>query len=153
MGLSIKGLLIAIAILLPNMLMLLLPPRNTPAGLRDFSLPVTILENTARLAVLALLVLSRGSFKAAKADAWLLLTAVCVLAYYALWARYAVQGREFALLFAPLWGIPVPMALFPALAFCFAAAWGRSIPLGVAAIVFSAAHILNSWHTYTQVRG
>jgi hypothetical protein len=44
------------------------------------------------------------------------------------------------------------MAVFPVLAFGFAAVWAQSIWLGAAAAVFATGHFANSWATYIAIR-
>ncbi len=52
---------------------------------------------------------------------------------------------------ATLWLIAIPLAVFPVLAFGFAALWGRSPLLGVAAVVLAIGHWAVSWNTYVQL--
>ena len=149
MSFSLPGLLLTLAILLPNLLMLLLPPRDMPERVPDAGIFITVLERIGQAGCFVLPALLGGSFNGRPMDLWLALSALCVVAYWAMWARYAIGGRRFRLLFQPLWFVPVPMALFPVLAFGFAAAWGRSPWLGAAAVVLAVGHMMNSWKTYT----
>ncbi|MNO07759.1 hypothetical protein D3C81_2300870 [compost metagenome] len=59
-------------------------------------------------------------------------------------------SRDFARLFAPLWGIPVPLAVFPSLYFLFASVVLHAIPLLAAGLIFGASHIVVSLHTYRR---
>ncbi|MFA9380096.1 MAG: hypothetical protein ACERKO_03445 [Acetanaerobacterium sp.] len=145
------GLWIAAAILLPNLLFVFFAPRNVPKGLRDLHPAFTVLENGGRAAVFAILILFAGGGFASP-DVWLALMCLCIAVYYALWLRYLRGKREFTCLFSPLWFIPVPMAVFPVLAFAFAAAWGRSLPLGIAVAVFGVGHLAISYDTYLKVK-
>jgi hypothetical protein len=50
-------------------------------------------------------------------------------------------GRHLALLYAPLWGLPVPMAVAPVAAFSMGALVLHSVPLGIAALVLGVSHV------------
>lgn len=153
MKFSLIGLLISVVILLPNLLMVFIPPVGMPAGLSNEPIALTVAENLGRAAVFVILILfSGGRIAAARADVWLVLLCVCTAVYYALWIRYAVRGGDFSLLFRPLWGIPVPMAVFPIGVFLLAAVWMRSLPLGIAAGVFGVAHSIISLRTWASIR-
>ncbi len=153
MKFSFFGLLIGAVILLPNLLMIFVPPVGMPQGLRDGPIALTIAENVGRAAVFVILILFSGkAIAAARVDGWLWLLCLCAAVYYGLWIRYAVRGGAFSLLFSPLWGIPVPMAVFPAAVFLFTAVWIRSLPLGIAAGVFGVAHIIISLRTWASIR-
>lgn len=153
MKFSLLGLLIGAVILLPNLFMIFVPPVGMPQGLRDGHIALTIAENIGRAAVFVILILfSSKAIAIARADGWLVLLCVCVAVYYGLWIRYAVRGGDFSLLFRPLWGIPVPMAVFPAAVFLLAAVWMRSLPLAIAAGIFGVAHIIISLRTWASIR-
>lgn len=153
MKFSFFGLLIGAVILLPNLLMIFVPPVGMPQGLSDGQIALTIAENVGRAGVFVILILFSGQrIAAARVDGWLWLLCLCAAVYYGLWIRYAVRGGAFSLLFSPLWGIPVPMAVFPAAVFLFTAVWIRSLPLGIAAGVFGVAHIIISLRTWASIR-
>ncbi|AIQ60417.1 hypothetical protein [Paenibacillus borealis] len=80
------------------------------------------------------------------------LMAVCLLIYYGCWGRFYWSGREFAVLFTPWLGIPVPMAVFPAIYFMLLGFWLESWLLLIPAFLFAVGHLVNSWNVYTQVR-
>lgn len=149
MGFSLTGLAIALAVLGPNLLMVLLPPREGTSAIVSAGLPFTILERAGQVASLSLLCLLPASFERAP-DVWFWLMIVGIAAYWALWIRYVVRGRHVWLLFEPVLRIPIPMAIFPVLAFGCAAAWGRSIWLGIAVLVLAIGHWSNSWYSYRR---
>ena len=64
--------------------------------------------------------------------------------YYAGWARYALKGHRFSLLFAPMLGVPLPMAISPVIYFLAAAVFLRSWPLGIAALLLGVGHVFVS---------
>jgi hypothetical protein len=133
------GLAIGLAVLAPNLLLLRFPPRD---GMRRVPVPLglTILERAGQAGCLALVAFPLGEH-----PWWLVGVTAAELAYLALWARYLLRGRTFALLYRRLGPLPVPMAVFPVLAFGLAAAWGASPWLAVATVVLAAGHIPASW--------
>ena len=151
MGFSPTGLLFSLLILAPNVLMLVFPPLNIPAELGDAGMVYTALERVGQLACMVLPVILKDCFKDWHFDLWLALAAVCIGAYYGLWIRYLVAGRDFALLFE-FCSVPIPMAILPVCAFAFLALWGKSVWLGLATGLFAIGHIANSWNTYISIR-
>jgi hypothetical protein len=152
MGFSITGFIIASVIFAPNLLFFRFPPKDAPEGLKDAGIVFVILERAGQAGCLVLLSILKDNFSGLTLNVWFVLLIICIIAYYCLWIRYIVLGYAFALLFQPLVGIPVPMAIFPVLAFAFAAVLGRSVWLGVAVILLAIGHFVNSWKTYKQLK-
>lgn len=148
MGFSIIGLLIAMFIFLPNLLFVILPPKNVPDGLKDAGIIFTVLERIGQVGCLLILAISKDNFQNVNIDIWFVLMALCLILYYSLWIRYVVKGHDFSFAFRPLLILPIPMAIFPVFAFGFAALWGKSIYLGIAVVLLAIGHFVNSWHTY-----
>lgn len=144
MTFSWAGVIVAIAILAPNLLMAVFPPREGVGSIVSAGLPFTILERAGQVGCLALLCVT--PFGAI--DVWFWAMIVFIAAYYALWVRYLVGARRVALLFEPVLRIPIPMALLPVFAFASAAAWGRSPWMGIAVVVLAVGHWANSWASY-----
>lgn len=148
MGFSFIGTLIAMIILAPSLLMIIFPPKNVPAGLKDAGTFYTFLERVGQLGCIGVLVSSRDIYENVNYGIWAALIVICIVVYYGLWIRYMVKGREFRLLWDPLVFIPIPMAVLPVCAFGFAAIWGRSVWLGMAVVCLAIGHLTNSWHSY-----
>lgn len=70
--------------------------------------------------------------------------------YYAAWARYFTR-RDPLLLYEPLCGVPLPLAVSPVICLLAASIPLRSAPLAVAAVVFGVAHIAISWAEYGRL--
>ena len=151
MGFHIYGIAVSGIILLPNLFFFLIPPKNMPKHSAKEPLALTILENAGRFACFLYPLVFGADVAAAPANAYLYIMAACALLYYACWVRYFAGGREFSLLFRPLWRIPVPMALFPILYFCFLAIWLRAPIMGAAALLFGLEHISISLRTARQI--
>jgi hypothetical protein len=152
MGFHIRGLAIFILLMLPNLLFLLFPPKNVPEGFKPSSPVVEVLEQAGRAACFLLPVLF-GRMIAERSISFVpLLMAVCLIAYYACWILYFLNGRAYPDLFKPLGILPIPMAVFPALFLILLGVWVESALFLTPALVFSAAHLWVSWNTYVQIR-
>ncbi|WP_241248894.1 hypothetical protein [Rhodococcus sp. X156] len=151
---STAGLLIGVAVLGPSLLLLVAPPQEglaaLGAGTTTTDRVLTVLERLGQAGVLVALVLS-GDRYSAPLDGWFAVGAALLAGYYALWLRYLLRGRHLALLFGPLAGVPVPLAVLPVLALGCAAAWGRSVWLGTAVVVLAAGHWPTSWRTWRRL--
>ena len=145
------GLLIALSILAPNLAALVWQPRNMPENLKDAHIVFTLLERLGQVACLLLSIFAPAASGSQSSGLWLALAVLCVVVYVSLWARYFAKSRDFRLLFQPLLFLPIPMAVFPVLAFAFAAVWLQSWWLGLAAALFAIGHLANSWHTYRRM--
>lgn len=66
---------------------------------------------------------------------------ICLGLYYSGWIRYFAKGRRYPLLFAPLLGIPLPMAVGPVTYFLAASFFLRSPALCGAAVLLGIGHI------------
>jgi len=151
MGFSLIGFLIAISILAPNLLMIIFPPLNTPPELKDAGIIFTVLERIGQISCITLLIISKNYFENRPVNVWFILSALCIIAYYGLWLRYVIAGKDFTLLFE-FYFVPIPMAVLPILAFGFIAIWGKSVWLGSAVVIFAIGHIANSWNTYNLMK-
>ncbi len=149
--LHISNFIIPVLVMLPSVSFMFLSPRNVPAPDGKRVHPVlTAAEAAGRVGTVAL-----PLFYPAHMEHWydavaLGGMAVCLLLYYAVWMVYYQRGRDFARLFAPLWGIPVPLAVFPSIYFLLAAVLLHAVPLLVAGLIFGAAHIAVSLQTYRR---
>jgi hypothetical protein len=141
---SWTGLALAAAILLPNALVVLLPPREGLRVLASTGPVPGVVERIGQVGCLAAAVLW-GPDRGAAAWGWAMLAAV--LAYDALWVRYLLAGRRASSLLAPVWGVPVPMAVLPVVAFGCGAVWSTSPWLVVATVVLAVGHLPNSLRT------
>ncbi len=139
MGFSWLGLLVSLGILAPSFLLMLFPPTEALPTPR-ISPVFTATEKVGQAGCLAIPVLSERGFAEPGSTVALTLMLASIAAYYGLWARYLFRGRHPLTLYGPLWRIPVPMAVFPVLAFGFAALWIGSWWLAVATVILAAGH-------------
>jgi hypothetical protein len=147
------SLLISVAVLLPNLLFLLLPPSDAKRhGKSANPLLLTILERVGQVTsfVLPLFFLLSSSGKLVSIT-WILM-GVLLLFYYVVWVRFFVRGRKYALLFAPMLGVPVPMATSPVLYFLLSSIVLGSVRQAVASVVLGIGHITISVRTFQKLR-
>lgn len=71
--------------------------------------------------------------------------ALALVFYYIGWSRYALKGHRFVLLYAPLFGVSLPMAISPVLYFAAAAVFLSAWPLAIAAGLLAAGHLYVSY--------
>jgi hypothetical protein len=152
MGFSYIGLAILLIIFAPNLLYIKYSPKDIPGNMKDVSILFTALERAGQAAFFIILILSKNNYQNIKVNMWFVLMMLSIVIYYGLWIRYVVKGKYFSLLFSPLWIIPIPMAIFPVLAFGFAALLGKSIYLGITVVVFAIGHFANSWNSYIRTK-
>jgi hypothetical protein len=128
--------MVSIAVLAPNLLILIFPPRDSPP---EVSVPLVFawLERSGQALCLVLPALTepRGTVW------WSAPAALALTGYYALWGRYVLRERTFAGLYRPAGGVPVPMAILPVLIFLATAAWFASGWIAAAAALLAAGHI------------
>lgn len=146
MTFSIAGAVVSLVVLLPNLLLVAFPPRAA-SPTRGAGPIATILERAGQAGCLVLPFLFGGP---AVGSWWLVPLVLAVGAYLALWGRYLVERRT-ASLYRPLGPLPIPMAVFPVLAFLSAGGWLDSVAVGVAALVLAAGHLPNSWAAWRSL--
>lgn len=139
-GFSVAGALLSFAVLAPNLLLLVLPPRDR-APVRSAGGFATALERIGQAACLVLPALAPVT---PAPDGWFIGVVVAIAAYWSLWGRYLQRGRSIRDLYGPVLGVPVPMAILPVVAFALIGAWLASVWLLAAAAVLAAGHLPNS---------
>ncbi len=150
------GWLVSVLVLLPNILMIFLPPVLVPppdTGLRStFMRIVKILERIGQVGCFAIPCFYRGALTGTPGLLALIVMALSLAFYYLGWARYALGGHKFSLLFQPLWGVPLPMAISPVIYFLAAALFLNSWYLAVAAVILGIGHIRVSYFELIKTR-
>jgi len=149
MSFSLPGLLVSVAILAPSLLLIAFPPRGAPATPPRIPAPLAVLERAGQAGCLvapALTGLAPGSAW------WLTGIAVSTAAYYGVWLRYFLSQRQYSALYSSIGALPVPLAVFPVLAFGFSAAWLHSVWVGLATVILAVGHIGSSLRTAASAR-
>ncbi len=149
--LHISSFIIPVLVMLPSVSFMFLSPRNVPDPDEKRVHPVlSAAEAAGRVGTVVLPLFYPTHIARWYEAAALGGMAVCLLLYYAVWMVYYRRGRDFARLFTPLWGIPVPLAVFPSVYFLLASVLLHAVPLVVAGLVFGVAHIAVSLQTYRR---
>jgi hypothetical protein len=145
------GWLIPLLVLLPNVLMVRFPPTERPEDASGVNRWLEALERLGQAGVFVIPCFFRIRIQDTIAVVSLAAMAMALVGYYLGWLRYMRQGQRYALLFAPLWGIPLPMAVMPVIYFGAAAALVRSWPLAAATVVFAIGHLAVSAHERRRI--
>lgn len=145
------GWLIPLLILLPNALLVRFPPTDRPAAPSAVNRWLAVLERLGQVGVFVIPCFYPIRIQGAIAAGSLAVMALALGGYYLGWRRYMQQGRCYALLFAPLWGIPLPLAVMPVIYFGAGAALLRSWPLVAATGVFAIGHLAVSAHEQRSI--
>lgn len=147
MTFSVPGTALSLVILLPNLLLLFWPPRHPLPDIQTHW-ALTGLERAGQALCLVLpaLTATRSAL-----DGWFVAAAAFVGVYYLLWVRYLATGREVGALYRPLGPIPVPMAVFPVLAFAAGAGWLGSWPLACGTAILALGHVPLAWRLSRSV--
>jgi hypothetical protein len=142
------GGIITLAILLPNLLMLIMPPDGTPPSPVKKDGTMKIMEGIERIGQAGSFVIPffypLPALRDASVDA-LVVMALALVFYYIGWARYALKGHRFVLLYAPLLGVSLPMAISPVLYFAAAAMFLKAWPLAIATALLAVGHLYVSY--------
>jgi hypothetical protein len=106
-----------------------------------------ILEWVGRLAALLIPFFYRIEVEGARHIVSLAVMALSLLLYYAGWTRYFARGRSYALLFKPLLGIPIPLAISPIVYLLAASVLFGSWYLALATVILGIGHL---WISYQE---
>ena len=144
MSFSFPALLIILIILLPNFLFVLYPPANKPENLPEENKWISMLEHGGQILFFAVFLFLPPASSTNRNPILLLWMIVCTVIYYALWIRYMLKKQAYNSLFDTVLGIPIPMAIFPILAFTFGVLWLQSWWTLIPLTLFAMGHIINS---------
>jgi len=146
------SIIIPIAVLLPNLFFFRLPPRNLPSAMEGKeSLIFKTTEGIGRLGVFILPIFSSIHIEEHYEVLSLIGMSIFLLLYYVGWIRYFRRDRDFKLLFSPMIGIPVPLAISPILYFICASLVLYSPLLFLSSLIFAFGHIPISLKTYHRI--
>lgn len=152
---SIPGLVLSLAVLAPALLLLAWRPTSVPDAVDDGGSVWGAIEKAGQAGCLVAPFLTGmaggASIAAGVRFAALGVTVAAVGVYYALWVRY-LRGRRFVDLYRPWGPVPVPMAVFPVIAFGVSAVWLQSWWVAAAALVLAIGHIGCAWRIWSSIR-
>jgi hypothetical protein len=141
LNITIKsGALIPALFMIPNVVWMLVPKSDQGEQV-SVSVFLTIVENAGRVAVLVLPFFFSLDVNKEFSRPALIGIGLALVIYYVSWIRYFVGGRSAELLGEPLFGIPVPLAVAPAVFLVLSSYLMSSWLMFGASIVFGIAHI------------
>ena len=142
------GLIVFALPMLINIAYVLLPPTDKAPHAASVTRWVEYVEKGSRIAYLLAIVLFVNRLPVSWRSAWLMLAALFLLLYYAVWLRYFAGGRRIALLNKPFCRAPMPLAVFPVLYFLCAAIWLGNLPAAALMLIFGASHLAVSLQSF-----
>jgi len=145
------GWLIPLLVLLPNALLVRFPPKEKPADVSGVRWLPQVLERLGQAGVFVIPCFYGPRLSGAVSLVSLVAMAFALVCYYLGWLRYALRGQRYALLFEPMWDIPLPLAVLPVIYFGAASALVRSWYLALATVVFAIGHLAASEHERRKV--
>lgn len=136
------NLIIPFAVLMPNLIYIGFPPRNLPDVKKNHTILILkSAEGIGRFGVIVLPIFSSIHKEEQYEFLSLVGMTVFLLLYYFGWMRYFRGKREYKLLYSPMFGIPVPLAVFPTLYFMSASFVLHSPLLFLSNLILAIGHI------------
>jgi hypothetical protein len=143
------GGIITLAVLIPNMLAVVFPPKIRLAYVlqpndKRFQI-MTVVERIGQVGSFVIPFFYRLNLEGAIDAVAVAVMFGALILYYTGWVRYIISGRAEALLYRSLLRIPIPMAVMPVIYFLAAAVLLDSVWLFLASIALGAGHLTVSW--------
>ncbi len=140
------GWLVSVLILVPNLIFFgFLPAKSSPKPQEAPKSSVTkvmqYFERIGQVGVFAIPFIYQTSIQTALQKISLAVMTVFLFIYYLGWLRFFLKDRQYALLYTPLMGLPLPMVVSPIAYFLAAAVFLNSWFLGVFTVVLAIGHI------------
>ena len=142
------GLVLFALPMLINLAYAAFPPAGKPEQTAEITHWIERVEQGSRIAYLLAIVLLVNRLPVSWGSAWLMLAALFLLLYYAVWLRYFAGGRRIALLNKPFCPVPMPLAVFPVLYFLCAAIWLGNLPAAALMLIFGTSHLAVSLQSF-----
>lgn len=137
-----SGAIVPVLLMLPNVAWMLFYSADMDVGTKGTApAALSIAENVARIAALALPFFYPLELKRAGSTRVLIGMAGALAIYYAAWARFFMGGGDVALLSDPLLAIPSPLALAPVAFLMLSSYLMRSWLMFGAASCFGVLHV------------
>jgi hypothetical protein len=144
-----NGWIITVAVLVPNLFWMLLPPTHVPASGKEarprYTRAVEAVEWIGRIGVFVIPLFYNVELGGPPEQVSAGVLVCALIFYYAGWLRYFFGGREYRFLYVDLLKVPLPLAVSPVIYFAAASVILHSVPLAVATTVFGAAHLYVSY--------
>lgn len=145
------SLVIPLMILLPNLLFF--RGQSGEQHVTQAALPVfTAAEGIGRAGVMITPVFVPIRLHSDLENVSLMVMVLSLLVYYLGWVRYFRHGRAYDLLYAPMLGVPVPLAISPILYFGLSSLVLHSIYMLLFSLILAAGHIPGSLREYRRIQ-
>ena len=143
------GGIIAIAIILPNLLVVFYPPNlkqaNVSVRVDRLSQAMNIFERVGQIGSFTIPFFYQLKCSTILDITILIIMSGALVIYFTGWTRYIVKGRNEGLFYKSMFGLPLPMAIMPVVYFISASVLLSSGWLLTSAILIGAGHITVSW--------
>lgn len=142
-GFSYVGLVMLLMLFAPNLLWAKNKPRDYEKYVDNENKVLRGLERAGQVGVTALcLVFSDFNMGTPSVwSLWLLAAAVLMVLYEVFWMGYFRSERTMGDFYRTRFGIPLPGAVLPVVAFFLLAVYGKNLFLGIAVVVLGIGHI------------
>lgn len=142
-GFSYIGCMYLILLFIPNGIWAKYKPAGYDGQAAGEPKPLRLLEGIGQASVIccALVFADFNPRGLSPWSLWLAASLLCMLLYEAGWIRYFTGGHTLPDMYRPLWGVPVPLASLPVLAFVLLGVYGRVVWMLLAALTLGVGHI------------
>ncbi len=149
-----NGTILTIIVLLPNLIVLIFPPKEEPPKYEESMVlrGMTVIEQIGRAIVFITPLFYSINFNTNYQLFSLYSLIIAIAFYYVGWLRYLLYGRLYKLLFEPMLGVPIPMAISPVIFFLFSSIVLDTWLLFIGTIFLAVGHIYVSYHSYNQIK-
>jgi len=145
------NLLIPVLIVLPNLLLVLLPPLYIPLLKKEAPIWL-VFERLGQAGVFLVPLFHRIQLDTVMKQAAFALIIIALTVYYFCWWRFFRNKRRYTWLFQPLGIVPIPMAVMPLLYFLASAIILESPSMFLAVICLGLGHLPISYKSYMQIK-
>ena len=151
MGFSVIGLIIAIVVLLPFILVLFFRPKNKPEGKRTHDIILTIITYAGLIGNAVFLCISQENFENIEiaSSPWFWLSVIAFIGFALFWGYYFIN-QDFSRLYQAFGVVPMPIAIFTILLLCFLSVFIHQVYMWICTIVVGLGIIGNSLYVYFQ---
>ncbi len=141
MGFSLKGLVIFLLPMLPNILFFILPKPNSSLAVANNHSLLDIIEHGSQAIFFVLLIFGVSKTESPVLCGYTILMVMLLLSYYGLWLAYYTVGTNFTMIML--------MAIFPVSYFFLAEIWLQNLLAIVPLTIFGITHIIITYRNYS----
>lgn len=141
MEFSLKGLVVFLLPMLPNILFLILPNPNSSMTVAKNNFLLDIIEHGSQAIFVIFLIFGVNRKESPVLCGYTILMAILLLSYYGFWLAYFTIGTNFIMLLS--------MAIFPVIYFFLAEIWLHNLLAIVPLTIFGISHIIITYINYS----